>query len=192
MIRAMTRLGHKYQAEAIVKKGVRLPSAHLPSSIDKWDQVKVAANVIALANVARLLKDYPLHSRALYRCTQLSPEVLLNGCIGADGIAERLCREDLLECINNRGYLQSLHVKIMSTEIFEETLTGRLCTKCDLSLFRCTLLSQAELWNHDFLGDPHWPATLSRTMSCVLTVYSYSPSDISSSVDTSSKTSATT
>lgn len=145
-----------------MKRGLHRLQEMLPSDVTKWDLIWISQqrehdlNAIGMANMARLLKKRTLHARALYRCSRLSTAVLLNGCLGADGTKEELCREDLVACLDARESLRSLHVTLKSCDIFDDSIFESSCTKCDLSPLRKQLLEAAADWKHDFLGDRFW------------------------------------
>lgn len=146
--RAMLRLGDKYQAEDVVSRGKQRLLARLPEQIEDWDAIYHASarrapvsedHVVAMANVARLLKLPGIHTRALYRCAQLKTKTLLDGCPGADGTQEYLSKEDLASCLDARQTLFKYHVDIAMNNAFDDVHQPDCYKGCNFQHFRNTL-----------------------------------------------------
>lgn len=162
--RAMLRLGHKYQADAVISNAKERVRVLLPDKIQDWDRVWTDhaphknLNVIELANLTRLLEYRALHGRALYRCAQLSAADLVAGTAGVDGKLESLCQQDLISCIKGQGLLRQSLVRAKLEDILDRDDFDDPCAEdCDLDPVKLAFLSDlSDSLTHDPLEDVGW------------------------------------
>lgn len=118
MVRAILRLGYKYQIQNLVEAGRAELAKRFPAKLSKWEKRKkycegVSSDVISMANTARTLQYHDIHARALYDCCQLPADMLVAGLSDCSGQQETLCTKDLAAVIEARETFFRLHYELV-------------------------------------------------------------------------------
>jgi len=139
-VRAMYRIGKKYQIDEYTATAVGSIEKAFPTDIETWDKVQARSfpfmtfyrtDNISVANFARSNPELPSQIRwqALYQCCQLPSSALVEGVVAPDGTREVLDAEDLRRCLCGRkSLLQRDMVQLIDSMFVDTTECTEECT----------------------------------------------------------------
>lgn len=117
LTRSILVLSNKYEIDDLRQTGIERLRERFPGKIEDWENTYQETvlgeprDVISMANVARLLRLYRIHARALYHCCQLPTTDLVDGVVSSDNVYEVLCSEDLKTCVSGLARLGEMYLK---------------------------------------------------------------------------------
>ncbi|KAI0706734.1 hypothetical protein C8T65DRAFT_577234 [Cerioporus squamosus] len=150
VVAAVIRLGHKYEIDWMVKKGLEYLKRRYPDDYLRWslqatdptvrfDDPSVFARSISVVNLARLTDTPSLLRPAFLLCCMMDPHVLMQGYQREDGTCERLSADDLTRVLLARTELVRLDA-LAAIRIFQDVSTDCVdvdgCTQCCLQALR--------------------------------------------------------
>ncbi|RDX46023.1 hypothetical protein OH76DRAFT_1407373 [Lentinus brumalis] len=129
---AVIRLGHKYEVDRIVEKGLGYLKKQWLDNYSGWSfqanlayarywaNPHIAERCISVVNIARLTDTPSLLRPALFECCTIDPQDLLKGHQREDGVCERLTAEDVTRVLLARTELVKLDA-LTALRIFRNT-----------------------------------------------------------------------
>ncbi|TFK89062.1 hypothetical protein K466DRAFT_519692 [Polyporus arcularius HHB13444] len=133
-VSAIVRLGHKYELDSIVKKGLTCLEDIYPNEFRRWTRsLRVSGEIfapvsqpsprcISVVNIARLTDTPSLLRPALVECCELDPKELMAGYRREEGVVEQLSADDLARVLLARAELIRLDA-LAALRIFQGVST---------------------------------------------------------------------